>query len=510
MLSDMVKAVIYARVSTKDQEREGYSIPAQLLLLRGYAMEFHFKVVQEFVESESAGKAGRSRFNQMVELLRKDPSITVILVEKGDRLYRNFEDQVMLENMGIEIHFVKDGRIIGKNSKPTDVFVHDIETAQSKFYLNNLRQEVKKGQIEKARQGKYPGGPVPLGYLRNLVTKAIEVDSLRGDIIRELYEQYAGGERSIDTLHEYARQAGLVFRKSDRPVNRAEIGRILKRVFYTGQFSWNGQILQGDHPAIVSIELYERVQAASESRASGRFSKRDFLFSRMIKCGDCGCAVTSEIKKGKYIYYHCTGFSKSHQLTYVPETVLEIQYAKIVGRVTLPHDWYDYLREALESERKNRKSNSEREKERLEITRDKIRTDMKRAFQAKLEGSVPEDFFRSVYDDYEKKLKDVEFRIGNITVIVEQEFDFASKAIELSYQAEELYLRANSIQKRKLLKSLLSNCELTGSTLYPTYNKPFDTLAEGLASDNMLRSRDWNYSENCTCLKVQDVHPLPP
>ena len=492
MLSDMVKVVIYARVSTKDQEREGYSIPSQLLLLREYAQKHRFEVIQEFIESESAGKAGRSKLGQMVELLKRDHSITAILVEKVDRLYRNFKDQVMLADMGIDIHFVKDGRIIGKDSKPSDKLVHDIETAQARYYLNNLSQEVKKGHDEKARQGKYPCGQIPLGYLRDPITKAITIDPFRGDIVRELFELYSDGEHSIDELHSFAIRAGLNFRKSGRRINRAEVERLLKRIFYTGQFSWHGQIIRGDHPPIVSVDLYEKVQAAFKSRSRGRFSNRDFVFSRMIKCADCECAVTAEIKKKRYIYYHCTGFSKSHRLTYVSESNLDAQFAKIVGRVTLPYAWYDYLKAALETEQKNRKSNAEKERERLEITRDKIQSDMKRAFQSKLDDSIPEDFFRSVFEDYQRRLKEIEFRLSNLGPSIDQEFDIALKAIELSYQAEELYLRANQSQKRKLLKSLLSNCKLEGSTLYPTYNKPFDTLVKGLSSNNIRRVRDSN------------------
>ena len=60
----------------------------------------------------------------------------------------------------------------------------------------------------------------------------------------------------------------------------------------------------------------------------------------------------------------------------------------------------------------------------------------------------------------------------------------ARKAIELSYQAESHYLKANPDQKRRLLKTVLSNCYLKGRTLYPTYDKAFGILAEGIESNN--------------------------
>lgn len=484
MLSSMSKVVIYARVSTKDQEREGYSIPAQLVLLREYAQKQQFEVTREFIESESAGHAGRTEFGKMVALLKADQNIKAILVEKTDRLYRNFRDQALLDDLGIDLHFVKDSRVIGKESKPSDRFVHDIEVAQGRFYLNNLSQEVRKGLDQKAREGKYPGGPIPIGYLRDRISGKIEIDADRAPLVRELFELYSGGEKSMDELHDYAKQNRLTYRKSGRAIARAEIERILKRVFYTGQFSWRGVICSGDHPALISSELFQRTQEVFSRRSHGSFSRKNFTFNRMISCGHCGSAVTAEIKKQRYVYYHCTGYTKSHKVVYLPEQEIDNQIAKIVGRVTLPYDWYSFLRASLEAELGNRKQITDRERGRLEIARDKIRADMKRTFQAKLDQSIPEEFFQSVFNDYQQRLSAIEQRLRNLTQAIEGDFDIALKAIELSYQAEDLYFRANSGQKRRLVKSLLSNCQLTDTTLYPTYNKPFDTLAEGIISNN--------------------------
>ena len=85
-------AVAYARVSSKDQEREGFSIPAQQKLLRQYAREHGLVIVQEFVDVETAKQAGRGGFGEMLAFLKATPTCRIILVEKTDRLYRNFRD----------------------------------------------------------------------------------------------------------------------------------------------------------------------------------------------------------------------------------------------------------------------------------------------------------------------------------------------------------------------------------------------------------------------------------
>lgn len=108
------KVVIYARVSSREQEREGFSIPAQLKLLKEYALKNGFQIVQEYSDAETAKKAGRTNYNAMLEYLKANPEVKTVLVEKTDRLYRNFKDYVTLEDYDLEVHLVKEGSIISK------------------------------------------------------------------------------------------------------------------------------------------------------------------------------------------------------------------------------------------------------------------------------------------------------------------------------------------------------------------------------------------------------------
>jgi DNA invertase Pin-like site-specific DNA recombinase len=147
------QAVIYARVSSKEQQKEGFSIPAQLKLLKEYAAAQGFVVAQEYVDVETAKQTGRAAFGEMVAYLKAHPSVRVMLVEKTDRLYRNRTDALAFESLiekhGVEIHLVKEARVIGKNSRSQDKFMHDIHVAVAKNYTENLKEEVKKGMREK-------------------------------------------------------------------------------------------------------------------------------------------------------------------------------------------------------------------------------------------------------------------------------------------------------------------------------------------------------------------------
>lgn len=150
-----VKAVIYARVSSKEQEAEGFSVDAQLRFLRSYAAEQQVDVVREFTEAETAKQSGRRAFGEMLRFLEANPG-HVILVEKVDRLYQNFADYVKVDHLGVELHFVKDGMVISEGSKSQDKFMHGIRVLMAKNYEDNLSEEIRKGLTEKAAQGLHP------------------------------------------------------------------------------------------------------------------------------------------------------------------------------------------------------------------------------------------------------------------------------------------------------------------------------------------------------------------
>ena len=96
----MKPAIIYARVSSKDQEREGYSIPAQLKMLREYALKSNFTVVREFVDVETAKMAGRKNFGEMVRFLENTPECRAVIAEKTDRFLASWKNHCYLIKAG--------------------------------------------------------------------------------------------------------------------------------------------------------------------------------------------------------------------------------------------------------------------------------------------------------------------------------------------------------------------------------------------------------------------------
>jgi site-specific DNA recombinase len=183
----MKQGVLYARVSSKDQEKEGFSIPAQLKLLREYALKNGIQIVREFVDVETAKVAGRKQFEEMVRFFQRNFQSRTVIVEKTDRLYRNFHDCVTLEDLGIEIHLPKEGQVLTKDSKSQAKLMHGIQLVIARNYIENLREEVRKGMREKASQGIYPSRP-PLGYTNNKLSHSIAVDPDKAAVAKRIFE----------------------------------------------------------------------------------------------------------------------------------------------------------------------------------------------------------------------------------------------------------------------------------------------------------------------------------
>jgi len=251
----MTEAVIYTRVSSREQEQEGFSLGAQSKLLREYAQKNGIRIVQAFEDVETAKATGRKQFAAMVALLKRNRCCRVLLVEKTDRLYRNFRDAVTLEDLDIEIHFIKEGQILSKESKSQAKLIQGIHLVMARNYSENLREEVKKGMKEKASQGIFPGH-APFGYRNNKAERTIEVDPVDSPIVNRVFKLYASGEHSLTTL-------GQVIRfEYGKKISRGNIHRILKNPFYMGSFEWGGQTYSGTQPIFVNANTYREAQSA--------------------------------------------------------------------------------------------------------------------------------------------------------------------------------------------------------------------------------------------------------
>ncbi len=480
-------AVIYARVSSKQQEAEGFSIPAQLELLRSYAVANGITVIREFTDVETAKQAGRAGFGEMIALLAKTTTCRIVLVEKTDRLYRNLKDWVTVDGLGLEIHFVKENVVLSPESRSSERFMHGIKVLMARNYIDNLSEETRKGMLEKARQGIWPSY-APLGYLNmdgSNGKRTIKPDPNLAPAITRVFEQYSTGKYSLKQMAIKARADGLAYRKSGAAVPISTIHKILRNRIYSGDFDFDGTTYHGTYEPIVTRELWEQVQAVLDGRAAKRTRKvkEQFAFSGLLKCGHCGCAMVGEIKKSRYVYYHCTGYKGKCPEPYTREEVLEERFTALLKGIAFSDEILEWVRRALrESHRDERHIHDEaitklhREHQRLQGRIDAM-------YEDKLDGRIGNGYFDT---------KSTEMRVEQARILREIEahqtanrsyIEEGVQVLELAHNAPTLFESQPATEKRKLLDFVLSNCTWKGRELTAKYRQPFDILAVAVAAE---------------------------
>jgi site-specific DNA recombinase len=487
------EAVIYARVSSKEQEKEGFSIPAQLKLLKEYAGVNGFAVTKEYVDAETAKQTGRAAFGEMIAYLKAHPSVRVMLVEKTDRLYRNLKDWVTVDELDVEMHFPKEGVVLSRESRSSEKFMHGIKVLMAKNYIDNLSEETRKGMTEKAEQGLWPSN-APLGY-RNVTgsegKKTIVPDESVSPIIGNLFEWYARGDISIREATKKARGAGLVFRKSGGRIPGSTVAKILRNRIYTGRFDWDGKTYQGRHEPIISADLWEQVQDVLDGRIGRkrRTRQRDFAFSGLIECEACGCAIVGEIKKERYVYYHCTGYAdkcRGNPITcrckHMREEALEQQFTAMLARLHFGDEVLEWVRDALHASHAEERREHGEAIRRLEAECKRLDDRIHAMYADKLDGLIDAAFFQEMSNRWREEQeccrRDIERHQNADRSYLREGVDL----LELANSAQRLFASQEPREKRRLLNFLLSNCTWNDGVLTASFRQPFDMLAETMTA----------------------------
>jgi len=480
------KVVTYIRVSTDEQANKGYSIPAQQQVLRDFATGHDLEVVEAFVESESAYKPGRPEYKRMLQLLRRSRDVTAVLCYKIDRIARNLRDYSELSEMaGVSI--ISATEALPENS--TGQLVGTVLAASSRYYSDQLSERVKLGMETKARKGIWPSY-APIGYLNDPDGPGIIVDATRATLVREVYEEYVHKNISLSELARWATKRGLKTRKGGE-LRASTTHNLLTNPIYCGTIRWRGVLHEGIHSPLISKTLFDRVQERLAGKSSLR-QKRSFPFRGLLKCGYCGCAITATLKKGKYIYYHCTGGKgKCHQ-PYVRQTHLSEMFLPIVEGVHLSEQQVRDLLAGIREGNLKREQSMQRKFRALAGREELIQRRRDIAYDDKADGKISEERWLELDQRWSREEFRIRSEIGEIRSGRGPSEDDVQPTLELLERAPALYLRQNDYGRARVLRTLLWNCNIRGEKLDPVYRSPFDLVAEGVRSANWYTREDSN------------------
>ena len=482
-----MKAVIYARVSSRLQEETGYSLPAQEQLSREYAERKDLEIVKVFSVAESAsGKKEREVFRSMIDYMTKN-KINHLLCEKVDRLTRNLKEAVMVNewidsNEDREIHFVKTHLVISKNAKSDEKFRWDIEIVLAKKYISNLSEEVKKGQKEKIAQGWLPTKP-PLGYktVGEKGHKIHVIDKAVAPFIVTMFELYATGNYSTKALVEEMYARGLRNRNGNK-VGKSRIYDLLVDPFYYGDFRWKTEIYSGKQEPLISKELFKAVQNKLNRKIiTPYYSKHLPVFKGKIKCENCHRTITWEKQKGNW-YGGCKSCKIGQGKTkYMRQEKVEEQLLQRLVEVAPRNERIlNILEKALREDHKQEREVHTNKIKSLQLNIDRLQNRIEAIYEDKLDGLITPEQYQTRLKMYSSEKSELLRQHQKLEEDNTKYYEAGFAVHELACRAKEIYLstKAQTEERRLLMSYAFSNLTLSQGKLKVKYTPAFEFLAK--------------------------------
>ncbi len=434
-----MKYIVYARKSTEEDDRQVLSIQAQLEELRAFAVKEKLDIVASFEEAKTAKEPGRTKFAEMLSFLEHGKA-DGILSWHPDRLARNSVDG------GKIIHYVDRGLI--KSLKfpcfwfeptPQGLFMLNIAFGQSKYFVDNLRENVKRGLRQKIRNGVWPSW-APVGYTNNPKTRGIDVDVEKSARVKKLFTMYATRAYTFNALANWCSEKKLLT-PAGNPISLSNVQHILSNPFYIGLMRYKGEIFEGRHEPLVSKKLFDQVQEVMRKRGKVRPDrKHSFAFLGLLKCASCGCSITAQYAKGNggiYTYYRCTKKRGACTERYISETMLAAQITDFLQKVSLSSQDTEQVLAALAQDEMQAKQDAQSEANALKHHLTALDTKLEKLLDAYLSDTLSTDEYAA------KKEK----LVLEKTTLTEKISDIEHKGVSWLEPAREFILSLNQAAK---------------------------------------------------------------
>ncbi|MBU1349848.1 MAG: recombinase family protein [Patescibacteria group bacterium] len=499
------KFFLYARKSTDTEERQVRSIDDQIAELQELAKKENIEIVKIFIEKQTAKEPGRPIFNEMLSRIEKNEA-QGILAWHPDRLARNSVDG------GKIIWLVDTGKInelkfpcFWFENTPQGKFMLQIAFGQSKYYVDNLSENIKRGIRQKLKNGLWPS-QAPLGYLNDKNTKSIIVDKNKAKLVKKSFELYSTGKFSLRRLCTTINNLGLIGRKN-KMLSVSNYQYFLKNPFYCGLIRYNGELYEGKHEPIIAKKLFDECQEVMKSKGKPNKKKlKYFVFRGFIRCGECGCLITAETQKG-HNYYHCTKRKTKCFQKYVREEELEKQISGFIQKVFLPDDWAENIITEIEKEKSEivQSSNffAQNIKEKIKTIDEKL----ERLIVGYLENAILLEEYQQNKNKLVGEKQVLKDKLSSFEQKRNHWFEPAIRFVKSAKYAGILAKSKNFEEKRDFFKKLGSNFKILNQKIVFDLENPFKILAD--AEPRLWRGE----AKNSSCItwrRGRDSNPRYP
>jgi len=490
----MKQFVALARVSSREQEREGFSLEVQQEALRRYADQHGGEIIKLFKIAETASKTDqRKTFRELIAYAKKNAGIIDgLLFYKVDRAARNLYDYVELERLESEygVPFISISQ--PTESTPAGRMMRRTLANMASFYTEQQSVDVREGLARRVQEGWFVGH-APYGYrnVRKDGRGVIEIDAVPAANVRRIFHLYAYGNQTVDGVVQRLNSEGIVFRPSKPKFARATIHTILRDRAYIGDVQHRGQWYPGKHRPLIDRPTWDRVQTLLGEQ---NYHCHQLTYSgELIRCGHCGLPITGECKTKKtkaglrsYIYYRCARYTQpGHPRTRVPEAELDRQVLAMFDRMKIEDEAVrDWFRTVLFCQTKDAQAESRAQQSELLRQKTLFIQQQDKLLNMRLSDDIDETVYVRKGMELRDRLNSIKLQLDALDRSHDETADLAVKVFELSQTLRQHWVSADYDVKRRILEIVCLNCRLDDTTLICQMRKPFDVLAEGLVRKN--------------------------
>jgi len=464
----------YVRVSTQRQGALGTSLVEQQAAIDRYAQRYNLRIVKQYEERETAAKAGRPVFLDMLKALRQGKAHGII-IHKIDRSARNLRDWADLGSLidsGIEVLFANES--LDLNSRGGRLSA-DIQAVVAADYIRNLREETKKGIYGRLRQGLFPF-PARVGYLDAGQGKPKIPDPVQAPLVRRAFELYASGNIGLNALVEQMFDLGLR-NKNGRKIVRNGLVCILKNPFYMGLIKMDKtrELFPGVHEPIVSKKLFDAVQDIFAGKRKRKEFRHFFLFRRVVSCARCRNLLIAERQKG-YVYYRCQ--TKGCPQKTVREETIESKLLAIYEKLQLTDAEYRLLKQEALKYMKEEPQRKEELKQQLLMESANLEARLAKLADAYVDEVFDRETYLAKKNELVFKQKEINEKLAAQNRQEADWYNEFKEFLELLKSVYSSYKKAGACEKREMVEITFSNCSAEGKTLSIKLKKPFQTVLE--------------------------------
>ena len=483
----MIKYIAYCRKSTDEKEKQVLSIESQIAELKEFAIREKLTITCFLTESRTAKIPGRSVFEEVIKKLESGDA-SGILSWHPDRIARNSIDG------GKIIYLLDTGKLLDLkfptfwfDNTPQGKFMLSIAFGQSKYYVDNLSENVKRGNRQKLRKGILPN-KAPYGYLNEPRLRTIEVDPVKSKIVKKAFDLFADGESSLADIARFFQKFGIT-RYNGNMLHLDTVKRILSNKFYIGIINFGGETYEGTHKLFIPSETFNKVQEILQAREHPKPRRHSFIFLGLAKCGECHCSITAEIKhkcypktRGyvDYIYYRCTKKRETCNQKYLGEELVEQQLRTIVAKASLPESWTKLWIERLDKEEMEEKESSESKLAKLSSEVQEIDQKLDRLLEGYLDQIVDSQIYQQKKEKMIETKITIKEKVASVSKNGSEWLGLMREFIEVAAAAAKIArAKNNSHLLLQMGKKVGSDYLLYNRRLSCEYKRGFGVLAAG-------------------------------